>query len=202
MPDSNIYTIKKGDTLAQITNKFNQKYETNYTIDDIATACGITNKDYIRVGDSIDFSSLIPEWHVTGRGDGGGVFIAAIPFMSNISEIDKAWFTMSFTIDETKESFSTKFQSENLRGAGAKLGFGAYVICDIQAKGVFKGVKPTQAQIIQSFTGTSEVIGFSFLWFGITGSESNNWVVNTGTLGISYGLPFSFGVEKSTTRVR
>ncbi len=193
--------IQAGDTLTKITNQFNERYSTNYTVDEVASACGVENKDYIRTGDSLDFSKLIPEWHVTGRGDGGGVYAAAIPFMSNVSEIDKAWFTMSFTINETNETFTEKFTSANLRGAGAKLGFGAYAICDIQANGVFKGVKPTQDQIIQSFVGTSKVVGVSLLWFGITGSESENWVVNTGTLGISYGLPFSFGVEESTTRV-
>ena len=195
-------TIESGDTLTKITNEFNQKYSTHYSVDEVAKSCGIKNKDYIKAGDQLNFSKIIPEWNVTGRGSGIGFFLAAMPILSNVSEIDMAWYTVTFTINETKETFSAKFISENFRGDCIKLGVGAYIICDIQAKRIFKGMKPTQKQIIQSFAGSTEVAGISFLYFGITGSESSNWIVNTGTMGWSYGLPFSFGIEESTTRVR
>ena len=55
-----------------------------------------------------------------------------MPLLSNVSEIDMAWYTVTFTINETKETFSAKFISENFRGDCIKLGVGAYIICDIQ----------------------------------------------------------------------
>ena len=49
-------TIESGDTLTKITNEFNQKYSTHYSVDEVAKSCGIKNKDYIKAGDQLNFS--------------------------------------------------------------------------------------------------------------------------------------------------
>ena len=199
--DWDTFTIEPGDTLPKITQEFNQKYSTNYNIGFIANSCGITNTGFLKVGDVINFDNILPEWHVIAHGSGVGRYAALIPFLSNLSEFDKSIYTMDFTIEETGEVYSIKFTNRNYRGDGIKVGVGAYVIT-IDAVGVFKGEKPTKDDISKSFSGKSVSAGFSFLWFGVSGSESESWKVHNGTMGFSYGLPFSYGLEESNTEER
>ena len=195
--DFDTNTIEDGDTLTQITNDFNAKFETNYTVDDVAKQCGINNKDYIRSGDKLDLSSLYPEWHVEGRGSGTGGWVGALIFNKG-SELDLSGYTMNFELLETGERCSEKYYSLATDGNCLKLGYGVYVI-DIQAKGTFKGKRPTSEQIKDSFAGHSKNIGFSLLFAGVAGSESGNWLVSSGNLSYSEGFPFSVGSENSFT---
>ncbi len=191
------YTIKKGDTLTKITNEFNQKYETNYTVDEVAQACGIKNKNLIFANDQIDFSSILPEWHVEGRGSGTGGWVGAL-FIKFGAEADLSGYTMNFTVKETGETFSEKYYSLAKTGNALKVGYGIYTI-DIEANATFKGKRPTAEEIKDSFAGPSKNIGFSFIIAGITGAETGNWLVKTGGLSFGGGLPFSAGVEDSLT---
>ncbi len=191
------YTIKKGDTLTQITNKFNTIYETNYTVDEIAQACGIKNKNLIYENDKLNFSCILPEWHVEGRGSGTGGWVGAL-FIKFGAEADLSGYTMDFTIKETGESFREKYYSLAKSGKALKVGYGIYTI-DIEAAATFKGKRPTAEEIKDSFVGASKNIGFSFLFAGIAGSDSGTWVVKTGGLSFGGGLPFSGGTENSIT---
>ena len=195
--DGDTYTIKKGDTLTKITNKFNQIYETDYTVDEVAQACGIKNKNLIYENDQLDFSSILPEWHVEGRGSGTGGWVGAL-FIKFGAEADLSGYTMDFTIKETGETFKEKYYSLMQTGKALKVGYGFYTI-DIEASATFKGKHPTAEEIKDSFAGPSKNIGGSFLVAGITGSDSGIWLVNTGGLSFSGGLPFSIGIEDSIT---
>ena len=193
-------TIEAGDTLTKITNKFNQIYETNYSVDEVAQACGIANKDYIREGDKLDFSKILPEWHISARGSGIGAWVGALFLFAGV-QADLSGYTMNFVITETGERFSGKYYSLSKDGQALKIGCGIYTI-DIEAHAVFKGVKPTPQQVKKSFEGSSKNIGVSVIFAGISGSENDLWLVNSGTLSYSTGLPFSVGFENSETWLR
>ena len=183
------FTAEAGDTLWGLQEKTGKDWQSfGYEGDPTK----------LQVGDKV---GKLNEWHVTGKGAGVGGYAAFVPFLSNVSEIDKSWYSMEFTIEETSDVYTQKFSSTNLSGEGLKAGVGLYVV-DIQAEGLFLGKKPTKDDIIRAFSGPSEMTSFSFLWFGISGSENGNFTVNTGTIGVSYGLPVSYGVEKSVTRIR
>ena len=198
--DWDTFTVEIGDTLPKITKEFNEKYSTNYSVGFMAKACGITNLGFLNVGDVLNFDSIIPSWHVTGKGSGVGAYGALIPFLSNLSEVDISIYSMDFKIEETGETFRNQFVSRNYRGEGIKIGSGVYVI-SIEAEGLFKGEKPTGNIIANSFAGKSEIGGFSFLWVGVSGSESEIWRVGNGIFGVSAGLPFSYGIEESNAEV-
>ena len=51
-------TIESGDTLAKITNEYNEKNGTNYSYDDVAKVNGIDDPNKIYAGDKLDFSSF------------------------------------------------------------------------------------------------------------------------------------------------
>lgn len=105
-------------------------------------------------------------------------------------------------IKETGESFSAKFATTSVEGEGLKIGAGLYTI-SLEASAVFKGKPPTREQIIVDFVGSESIsIGFGLMSAGINGTESGRWTITTGNLNISVGCPLSFGVEKSSTRVR
>jgi RHS repeat-associated protein len=140
----------------------------------------------------------LKETTVTANGSGNGIFASAIIGGSG-AEIDKSWYEMQFKIQETGETFSAKYTTTAVEGEGFKLGAGIYTLT-IDATGKFKGKPPTQNQIMDSFAGEAISLGFSFLWFGVNGSETENWTVNTGTFGISVGIPGSGGAEKSHTQ--
>ncbi len=150
----------------------------------------------LQVGESV---GKLNEWTVKGKGSGVGLFASAIFFGG--FEIDTSWYNMDFVIEETGESFSATFTSTNVSGDDFKFGVGAYVV-DVNTIGIFKGKQPTPELIKESFSGKADVVGFSILYFGITGSESGNFVTNTGTIGFSLGAPFSYGVEQSYTKER
>ena len=190
-------TIESEDTLTKITNEFNQIYETNYKVDEVAKACDIENKDLIYANDKLDFSSILPEWHVEGRGSGTGGWVGAL-FVKFGAEADLSGYTMNFTIKETGETFSAKYYSLAKTGKALKVGYGIYTI-DIEASATFKGKRPTAEEIKNSFAGWSKNIGVSIIIAGIAGSDNGVWLVGTGGFSFSGGLPFSVGVEDSET---
>lgn len=75
-------------------------------------------------------------------------------------------------------------------------------VVDITAKGKFVGEKPSSELIKESFSGKSDIVGFSLMWLGVTGSESENFITNIGTFEFSIGVLFSYGLEQSYTMER
>ena len=148
----------------------------------------------LQVGDTVGKQN---EWHVKAEGSGVGIWAGGI-IGSSGSEIDASKYTLKFTLVETGESFSEKFSSINNSANGLKVGFGVYAL-DVNGQGVFIGKMPEKSDIIDSFKGDGTVKGFSFLYFGISGVENENWVIKNGTFGISAGIPFSCGIEYFNT---
>lgn len=142
------------------------------------------------------------DWAVTAKGSGVGGIISGI-ISGSIGEVvnfqkDLSSYQMDFTIEETGEKFSYKFTDFSEEGFGFKLGAGVYLKF-ITATGTFMGKKPSQDDIIKSFEGLVTSVGISVLWFGISGFKTENWIVNTGSLGVSKGFPFSIGSDQSET---
>ncbi len=109
---------------------------------------------------------------------------------------------MYFTIEETGEKFFAKFTTTSVEGSDFKLGVGAYTLT-LEASAVFRGKRPTREDIISDFaSGESISIGVGLFFVGINGTESGRWTISTGNLSGSVGCPFSYGIEKSKTRVR
>ncbi|MBQ0167323.1 MAG: LysM peptidoglycan-binding domain-containing protein [Treponema sp.] len=68
------YTIKSGDTLSQITQNHNNKYGTNYSVEDIAAHNGIANPDLIYAGSSLNLPVPTPcPYDFYGSGSGPGI---------------------------------------------------------------------------------------------------------------------------------
>ena len=196
--DWNTFTVEAGDTLPKITMEFNQKYSTDYSVGFVANSCGVYDMGFLKAGDVLNFDSIIPEWHVTAHGSGIGGYAALIPFLSNLSEFDKSFYSVDFTIEEIGETFSQKFTSLNNRGEGIKIGVGLYVL-SLDGTATFKGQKPDSKMIVDSFEGTSTLICFSFLFAGVSGYTDDKWTVGIGTYSLSKGLVFSYGLEESNT---
>ena len=179
------FTAEEGDTLYGLYG------------DDWQSKSGFTrDPSTLQVGETV---GKLNNWTVTGSGSGVGLFASAIFFGGG--EIDKSWYSMDFVIEETGEQFSANFTSTNVSGDDFKIGIGIYAV-SIETIGIFEGKKPSPERIKESFSGESDVVGFSLLYFGVTGSDSGNFTTNTGTFGFSVGAPFSYGVEKSYTMER
>ena len=148
----------------------------------------------LQVGDTVGKQN---EWHVKAEGSGVGGYLAAI-ISSSGTEVDLSSYDMHFTIIETGESFSEEFYSHTNSGDGFKVGFGLYVM-DIEANGTFTGKKPSQEDVLNSFSGPSSNIGVSVMFAGISGSENDNWIVKTGTYSLGVGISVSAGIDNSYT---
>jgi hypothetical protein len=142
----------------------------------------------------------LKETTVIATGSGNGIFASGVIGESG-AEIDKSWYDMLFKIQETGETFSAKYTTTAVEAEGFKLSAGVYTLA-IEATGKFKGKPPTPNQIMDSFGGEAISLGFSYLWFGVNGSETENWTFTTSTFGISIGVPGSGGFERSYTQRR
>jgi hypothetical protein len=179
------FTAEQGDTLWGLYGA-NWKEESGYTGDPTK----------IQIGEVV---GRLRETTVTVSGAGGGAFIAAIPLSSK--QIDKSWYEIVFTILETGEIFNQKFTTTAYEGEGLKIGAGVYTIT-FEGTGVFIGKTPTREDIITSFEGEAISLGFSVFIFGSAGFEAGPWTILTGTFGVSVGIPFGGGFERSETRRR
>ena len=180
------FTAEKGDTLWDLYGADWQE-KSGYTGDPTK----------LQVGDVVG-KPLVTT--VTASGEGNGFFASAIVALSGM-EIDKSWYSIDFTINETGEKFSAKYTTTAIEGEGYKLGLGVYTLF-IEAHGRFEGKPPTPAQIIDSFADENISISFSLSCFGFITSESKNWKVKIGTFGVSVGTPFYGVVEKTFTKRR
>ena len=153
----------------------------------------------LQVGDTVGKQKTTT---VEARGSGNGIFASAIVGESG-GQFDKSWYSMRFTIKETGESFSAKFTTTSLEGSGLKLGIGAYTL-SIEASAVFKGRPPSPTEIIESFAaGESTALVFGIWFASVSGTESGQWIINTGTYSASLSpIPVNFGFEKSRTMIR
>ncbi len=162
--------------------------------------------EFIRGDDSINYIDLwglsagdVKTTTVTANGAGNGLFASFIVGEAG-GQTNKSWYTMNYTVEETGEKFSAKYTDTSLEGSGFKLGVGAYTLT-IEDTGKFNG-EPTREEIIRSFAGDVTTVGFSASYFGFYSFETENWVVTTGTFGVSAGLPVSGGFEEFETRLR